>query len=63
LIERLWKFVKKECLSSLHYANYEAFTTAITRCLDDLPTKHKPAMGSLLSHEFQTFENVSILAA
>jgi transposase len=63
LIERLWKFVKKECLNSIHYSNYEVFTTAITRCLDDLPTKHKADMGSLLTHNFQTFENVSILAA
>jgi transposase len=63
LIERLWKFVKKECLNSIHYPNYEVFTTAITRCLDDLPTKHKADMASLLTHNFQTFENVSILAA
>lgn len=63
LIERLWKFVKKECLNSIHYTNYEAFTTAISHCLDDLSTKHKPAMQSLLTHNFQTFENVSILAA
>ena len=63
LIERLWKFVKKECLNSIHYQNYEAFTTAITRCLDDLPSKHKADMGSLLTHNFQTFEKVSILAA
>ena len=63
LIERLWKFVKKECLNSIHYSNYEAFTTAITQCLDDLPTKHKADMDSLLTHNFQTFENVSILAA
>ena len=63
LIERLWKFVKKECLNSIHYTNYEAFTTAIARCLEDLSLKHKEAMNSLLTHEFQTFENVSILAA
>ena len=63
LIERLWKFVKKECLQSIHYATYEAFTAAISGCLDDLPTKHKHAMDSLLTHNFQTFENVSILAA
>jgi transposase len=63
LIERLWKFVKKECLQSIYYSNYEAFTAAITRCLDELPTKHKRAMESLLTHNFQTFENVSILAA
>lgn len=63
LIERLWKFVKKECLNSIHDTNYEAFTTAITQCLEDLPTKHKAALRSLLTHNFQTFENVSILAA
>jgi transposase len=63
LIERLWKFVKKECLNSIHYPNYEAFTTAITQCLEDLPTKHKADMASLLTHNVQTFENVSILAA
>jgi transposase len=62
LIERLWRFVKKECLQSTHYANYEAFTAAITKCLDELPTKHKAAMDTLLTHNFQTFENVSILA-
>jgi transposase len=63
LIERVWKFVKSECLRSTYYDNYEKFHTAIQQCLDDLPTKHKKAMNSLLSHEFQTFENVSLLAA
>ena len=63
LIERLWKFVKKECLQSIYYSSYEAFTAAIEKCLAELPTKHKAAMGSLLTHNFQTFENVSIVAA
>jgi transposase len=63
LIERLWKFVKKECLQSVYYPSYEAFTTAITDCLNKLPTKHKAAMDSLLTHNFQTFENVSFVAA
>jgi transposase len=63
LIERVWKFVKSECLRSTYYANYEDFTAAIQQCLDDLPTKHKGAMNSLLTHNFQTFENVSFLAA
>ena len=62
-LEDLGKFVKKVCLNSTHYTNYEAFTTVITRCLDDLPTKHRADMNSLLTHNFQTFENVSILAA
>jgi transposase len=63
LIERLWKFVKKECLQSVYYPNYEAFTAAITDCLSKLPTKHKAAMDTLLTHDFQTFENVSFVAA
>jgi transposase len=63
LIERLWKFVKKECLQSIYYGSYEAFTAAIEKCLAELPTTHKPAMDSLLTHNFQTFENVSVVAA
>lgn len=63
LIERVWRFVKADCLRSSYYANYDAFTTAIQRCLDDLPTKHKEAMDTLLTHNFQTFENVSLVAA
>jgi transposase len=63
LIERLWKFVKKECLQSVHHANYAAFTAAIEDCLQGLPTKHKGALKTLLTHKFQTFEKVSNLAA
>jgi transposase len=63
LIERVWKFVKAQCLRSTYYDNYEKFHAAIRQCLDDLPTKHKAAMDSLLSHNFQTFENVSFIAA
>jgi transposase len=63
LIERVWRFVKAECLRSKYYPNYEAFTAAIQQCLDELPTKHKEAMDSLLTHHFQTFENVSVVAA
>jgi transposase len=63
LIERVWRFVKAECLRSKYYADYQEFTTAIQQCLDDLPTKHKATMDSLLTHNFQTFEDVSLLAA
>jgi hypothetical protein len=33
LIERLWKFVKKECLYSRYYETFELFKKAITGCL------------------------------
>jgi transposase len=63
LIERLWKFVRKESLNSIYYETFEGFTTAINECLDNLPTKHKDEMATLLSHKFQTFGDVPLLAA
>jgi hypothetical protein len=47
LIERLWKFVKKECLGCRVLPTYEAFTAAIDDCLANLNTRHKQQMASL----------------
>ena len=55
LIERLWKFVKKEVLYSKYYDNFEKFKEAITNCLEETETKHKKALDSLLTLKFQTF--------
>jgi transposase len=64
LIERLWKFVKKECLGCRVLPSYEAFTQAIDDCLADLNTRHKHQMKSLLNLEFQLFdEDVPVLSA
>jgi len=63
LIERLWRFVRKESLNSTYYEAFEQFTTAIDQCLDGLPTVHKSAMETLLTHEFQMFGDVPLLAA
>ncbi len=60
LIERLWKFVKKEVLYSIYYDNFEKFTTAIMECLSQTETKHKKALDSLLTLKFQTFTQSSI---
>ena len=57
LIERLWKFVKKECLASRPMPNYEAFTQAIDDGLNSLHTKDKQQMTSLLALNFQTYED------
>ena len=56
LIERLWKFVKKECLYAKYYRDFASFTAAIQRCLDDTHTIHKKALRSLLTLNFQAFE-------
>jgi transposase len=63
LIERLWKFVKKECLASRSLPDYEAFTRSIDGCLNDLPTKYKKQMETLLTLNFQTFEDEPVLLA
>jgi hypothetical protein len=62
LIERLWRFLRKESLDSTYYEDFSRFTAAIDRCLDDLPTAHKAEMETLLTHKFQTFGDVPLLA-
>jgi len=63
LIERLWRFVRKESLDSTYYESFESFRGAIDQCLDDLPTKHREEMETLLVHRFQMFQDVPLLAA
>jgi len=59
LIERLWKFVKKEVLYNEDDKAYHKFCTAISDCLDQTHTTHKAALETLLTPKFQTFENVT----
>src|SRR5271165_2239677 len=63
LIERVWRFVRKCSLNSTYHASFEQFQGAIDSCLENLATKYKSDMATLLVHKFQTFENVPILAA
>jgi len=63
LIERLWRFVKKKALYARHYNNFDAFKGAIDGCLSKVTTEHKNELKTLMTHKFQTFENVSFLAA
>jgi len=58
LIERLWKFVKKQCLYAKYYPDFHSFTTAIERCLQDTHTIHAKALQSLLTLNFQTFKKI-----
>lgn len=60
LIERLWKFVKKKCLYSKYYDNYDAFKGSITDCLRKTHTEHKGELDTLLSLRFQTFKENQI---
>lgn len=60
LIERLWKFVKKQCLYSQYYEKFADFKQAIQDCLAEVSGKFKDQVTSLLTLNFQTFENVSL---
>ena len=61
LIERLWKFVKKQCLYSKYYADFVTFKDAIATCLSETDTKHKSVLDSLLTLNFQTFKKAQFV--
>lgn len=63
LIERLWKFVKRNALYGRHYDNFTEFRRAIDDCLDNIPTKHRPQLTTLMTHNFQQFNPASFLTA
>ncbi|PIU61843.1 MAG: hypothetical protein COS85_20170 [Armatimonadetes bacterium CG07_land_8_20_14_0_80_59_28] len=56
LIERLWKFVKKQVLYNKFYSNYDHFCTAISDCLKETHTTHRNSLNTWLNPKFQTFE-------
>ena len=61
LIERLWKFTKKQCLYSKYYADFASFKAAIETCLAETHTTHKSTLDSLLTLQFQTFEKAQFV--
>lgn len=63
LIERLWKFVKKQCLYSKYYEKFFDFKNAISDCLNTAHSIHKQALDSLLSLRFQLFEKPNFVTA
>jgi transposase len=63
LIERLWKFVRKECLACRPVPDYATFTRSIDDCLNGLRTKYQEQMTTLLTLNFQAFSDETVLAA
>ena len=61
LIERLWKFVKKEALYSRYHQDFTTFKAAITEVLNETSGKHKQTLDSLLTLNFQTFDKSQIM--
>jgi len=63
LIERLWRFIKRQALYGHYHATFRDFQAAIQKTLDGLSTKHAAQLDSLMTLNFQEFEDVSLLAA
>lgn len=61
LIERFWKFVKKQCLYSKYYPDHVAFQQAIIECIERAPDTYRQELESLLTLKFQTFKEVSVI--
>jgi transposase len=57
LIERLWRFVKKDCLYSKYYKTTNEFEAAIIDCLKTINTTKKQKLKSLMALKFQLFDN------
>ena len=53
IIERLWKFVKQECLKNTYFDSFGEFKQAIDGSLHQANTVFKDKMKSLLSLKFQ----------
>ncbi len=59
LIERVWKFVKKEALANRTFADFAAFRAAIDATLGQLGARYKDRRMTLLSHRFETLQPAS----
>ena len=63
LIERLWRFTKRRAVYAKYHATFADFRAAIEGVLDRVPTTHADDLKSLMTLNFQEFENVSLLTA
>jgi transposase len=63
LIERLWKFIKRRALYGRYHPEFAAFQAAIQEILDGLSTTHAEPLRTLMTLNFQQFDNVSLMAA
>jgi transposase len=63
LIERLWKFIKRRALYGRYHPTFAEFQAAIQEVLDGLSTTYTEQLKSLMTLNFQRFEDVSLMAA
>jgi len=63
LIERLWKLIKRRSLYGRYHPTFASFQTAVQETLDGLPTTHAEQLKTLMTLNFQLFDDVSLMAA
>ncbi len=61
LIERWWKWVKKQCLYGKYYEEFSDFQSAISRVISQTHKSYKKEMESLLTLKFHTFEKTQVM--
>ena len=63
LIERLWKFIKRRALYGRYHPTFSEFQAAVQQVIEGLPTTHAESLKSLMTLNFQRFQDVSLMAA
>jgi len=63
LIERLWRFTKRRALYGRYHPTFQDFRAAIEEVLAGLSTEHSERLASLMTLNFQQFDDVSLMAA
>jgi len=63
LIERLWKFIKRRALYGRYHPQFADFQAAIQETLAGLPTTYAEQLKTLMTLNFQRFEDVSLMTA
>ena len=61
IIERLWKWTKKDCLYSKYYDSFDKFKNAIDNSTEKINNQiDKDTVGNLFALNFQSFSNAQI---
>lgn len=63
LIERVWKLVKKLALNARTLSDFDAFAESVTKTVENLETEHCDKLVTLLTPNFQDFNDVQVSAA
>jgi transposase len=63
LIERLWKFIKRRALYGRYHPTFAEFQAAINEILEGLSTTHAKPLETLMTLNFQQFQDVSLMTA